>query len=68
ASRIIIEGAESDTQITLDLAAMSDGEERSGRLAPENFDFDWLISAYRPRQVVDLDRGCAQQAYVSTDR
>lgn len=66
ASRIVITHAESDTEIRLSLAAMTDGV-RERRLPPEAFDFDALVRAFAPSDVRVLDAACPVPA-LSTGR
>jgi hypothetical protein len=64
ASRIIITHDESDTEIRLWLAAMTDGV-REGRLPPEAFNLDSLINAFNPREIRVLDAACPTPALSS---
>ncbi len=64
ASRIFITHDESDTEIRLWLAAMTDGV-RERRLPPEAFSFDALRKAFNPREVRVLDAACPNPALSS---
>lgn len=64
ASRLVITHAESDTEIRINLAAMSDGV-RQGRIPDEAFDFDALRAAFSPREIIVLDAACARPAMSS---
>ncbi|MGP1309171.1 MAG: hypothetical protein ACTS27_03110 [Phycisphaerales bacterium] len=64
ASRIVITHAESDTEIRLSLAAMTDGV-REGRMPPEAFDFEALRRAFAPGEVRVLDAACPSPALPS---
>lgn len=64
ASRMVITHAESDTEIRLSLAAMTDGV-RERRLPPEAFDFDALMRAFAPSDIRVLDAACPAPALSS---
>lgn len=64
ASRVVITHAQSDTEIRLSLAGMTDGV-REGRLPPEAFDFDALRRAFAPGEVRVLDAACPNPALSS---
>jgi hypothetical protein len=64
ASRMIITHDESDTEIRLWLAAMTDGV-RERRLPPEAFNLDSLINAFNPREIRVLDAACPNPAIPS---
>jgi len=64
ASRIVITHAESDTEIRLSLAGMTDGV-REGRIPPEAFDLQALLRAFSPADVRVLDAACPSPALSS---
>lgn len=63
ASHVSIQRPGSDDRIRLSLFAPSDGRDRSGRLAPEAFDFDALMKAFAPKRIAVLDASCPTPAY-----
>lgn len=65
AGRIIMRRPGEETKITLDIGSMTDGSFRSDRLIPEAFDFEALLAAFNPKDVVVLDAACPQSAYAA---
>ena len=57
ATRIRIVHAESDTELRVHLFDPSDGIVR-GRIAPDVFDFEYLVDALNAREIEDLDADC----------
>lgn len=64
ASRVVITHAESDTEIRLSLAGMTDGV-REGRIPSEAFDLQALLRVFSPAEVRVLDAACPNPALSS---
>lgn len=67
ASRLVITHSTTDTEIRINLAAMTDGV-RQGRIPDEAFDFDTLRSAFGPREILVLDASCPRPALPAQGR